>query len=91
MEGMTNVWKRSLKTTSQGRKVLSRKRPGPCIVSPEQARLYNSYTAQCDRNGGFTEEDIVLPYHLQKSRLLDQLYVVPLQLEAKLCHDQSMV
>lgn len=40
---------------------------GPCIVSPEQARLYNSYTAQCDRNGGFTEEDIVLPYHLQKS------------------------
>ena len=68
-----NVWKRSLKTTSQGRKVLSRKRPGPCVVSPEQARLYNSYTAQCDRNGGFTEEDIVLPYHLQKSRLLDQL------------------
>lgn len=68
-----------------------KKRPGPCIVSPEQARLYNSYTAQCDRYGGLTEEDIVLPYHLQKSRLLDQLYVAPLQLEAKLCHDQSMV
>ena len=39
-------------------------------MSPEQARLYNSYTAQCDRYGGLTEEDIVLPYHLQKGGLV---------------------
>lgn len=37
---------------------------GPCMVSPEQASLYNSYTGECDRYGGLTEVDIVLPYHL---------------------------
>lgn len=34
------------------------------MVSPEQASLYNSYTGECDRYGGLTEVDIVLPYHL---------------------------
>jgi len=40
---------------------------GACNVGQVQAQIYNSYTGQCDRSGGLTEEDIVLPYHLLKS------------------------
>ena len=37
---------------------------GPCAASSELAMLYNSDTGLCDRHGGITTSDTILPYHL---------------------------
>ncbi|CAE7198729.1 pkd2 [Symbiodinium natans] len=40
---------------------------GPCAASEDNSFLFNSLTGRCDRHGVKTDEDIVLPYHLDRT------------------------